>query len=814
MKVLFTFLIALSSIIASAQATVKGVVKDVVTGETIPGATVLYGDGKGTVTDLDGKYSFSVPAGNYMIKVQYVGMLPIEKTITVGGSNITLDFDMETEAMKEVEVIGDIAVGRKTPVAYSDISSIKIKEELGTRDLPLLLNSTPGIYATSQGGGDGDARINIRGFNQRYVAVMVDGIPMNDMENGWVYWSNWFGMDAVTQKVQVQRGLGASKLAIPSVGGTMNIMSQGIDQKRQITFSSEVGNNQNLRETVGYNSGRLKGGWGITSAISVSKNKGWVENLRSKRLFYFLKIQKEWLNHSVSVSIMGSPQEHYQRPIKMPISFYDVDYALKQGVDTSMAVQTDFPYPENGNFGSNHNQHWNTLVRNRKDKNADEEILSERINYYHKPIGSLKHFWTPTEKLAISTILYASFGRGGGTRLKTTIVDQNTGQVDLDSIYYTNTHAPSIFSPVYDLSFVNDTSQYKSRNYIFSQENNHFWTGVLSTVKYKLNKRFELSGGADLRYYHTDRYQVMYDLLGGDYAVPDGDGSDYNNPQIRVVREGDIFGYKLRTYVKQGGLFFLTEYGKNNLTAFINLTASINTYNRTNYFALKTADGQYQTSGWKTFPGGSLKGGASYRLTENHSVFINAGYLSRAQMPGNVYKGSNIEVFPVLENEKIIAQEIGYSYNRKDFKFSFNAYNTNWLNKPVILDVPVGTEVYRSNVPGMNALHQGVEFDADYKISKYISVDAILSIGNWRWTSGGEGAVFDELGQQVSTFKFNAQNVKVGDAAQTQTSVGLRFAPIKGLYIKPRFTYFDNFYSDSPISTISILIFNLRIYKA
>ena len=41
---------------------------------------------------------------------------------------------------------------------------------------------------------------------------MIDGIPVNDMENGWVYWSNWSGLDAfVTSNIQVQRGLGASK---------------------------------------------------------------------------------------------------------------------------------------------------------------------------------------------------------------------------------------------------------------------------------------------------------------------------------------------------------------------------------------------------------------------------------------------------------------------------------------------------------------------------------------------------------------------------------------------------------------------------
>ena len=58
----------------------------------------------------------------------------------------------------------------------------------------MILNTTPSVYATQQGGGAGDARINIRGFNQRNIAVMINGVPQNDMENGWVYWSNWDGV--------------------------------------------------------------------------------------------------------------------------------------------------------------------------------------------------------------------------------------------------------------------------------------------------------------------------------------------------------------------------------------------------------------------------------------------------------------------------------------------------------------------------------------------------------------------------------------------------------------------------------------------
>ena len=83
---------------------------------------------------------------------------------------------------------------------------------LGSQDLPMALNLTPSVYATQQGGGAGDARINVRGFNQRNVAVMINGVPQNDMENGWVYWSNWDGVADASHSIQMQRGLSAVNL--------------------------------------------------------------------------------------------------------------------------------------------------------------------------------------------------------------------------------------------------------------------------------------------------------------------------------------------------------------------------------------------------------------------------------------------------------------------------------------------------------------------------------------------------------------------------------------------------------------------------
>ena len=222
-KLGFLVLVITFSLSASAQTKISGKVIDANTGEALIGATIIYGKGKGSATDFDGNYSFSILEGERSIRVSYVGYKEINKIVNIGSKAQILNFKLKTVLLNEVQVVADIARDRETPVAFSTIPMKQINEELASQDIPMVLNSTPGVYATQSGGGDGDARITIRGFDQRNLAVMIDGVPVNDMENGWVYWSNWQGLTDVTSNIQIQRGLGASKIAIPSVGGTMNM---------------------------------------------------------------------------------------------------------------------------------------------------------------------------------------------------------------------------------------------------------------------------------------------------------------------------------------------------------------------------------------------------------------------------------------------------------------------------------------------------------------------------------------------------------------------------------------------------------------
>jgi len=136
----------------------------------------------------------------------------------------------DTVKLSELEIVSS-RYDKKTPFTATTLTGKQISERLGSRDIPNVLNTSPSVYSTNQGGGAGDSRINVRGFTQRNTAIMINGVPVNDMENGWVYWSNWDGLGDAASSIQVQRGLSAVNLAVPSIGGTVNVITSPADRK-------------------------------------------------------------------------------------------------------------------------------------------------------------------------------------------------------------------------------------------------------------------------------------------------------------------------------------------------------------------------------------------------------------------------------------------------------------------------------------------------------------------------------------------------------------------------------------------------------
>jgi hypothetical protein len=816
------FSICFVSWVNAQTATVTGKVVDNATKQSVVGAKITLSKGSDSPlngrSDFDGNYRFeNVPYGNYSLTISMLSFDTMRVDLTVDQSNVSFDIILGgSQELEEVKVIGNLAQDRKTPVAVSTLGKKELTEELGSQDLPMILNSKPGVHATQQGGGDGDARITIRGFDQRNVGVMIDGVPVNDMENGWVYWSNWFGLDDITQQIQVQRGLGATKLAMPSVGGTMNILTQNTSGKREISVDQEYGSGNFLRTSLSYKSGTLKNGWGILFSGSYKQGDGWVDGLMTQGGFYYLKVQKKWGNHVTSLSGFGAPQQHGQRTFNQPIAYWDEQRAYDLGVTT---VDTS-----NINHGRRFNEHWGYVT----NESGERVLKNERRNFYHKPQITLKDFWKINDKLSWSNMAYVSIGNGGGERYfnsSSTILFDKDGLVDWDQIIYNNQYK-TLFGTVYPTTdLLYDSVLRKSSQIMAASMNNHYWIGGLSQFDYKLNEKWNFAGGLDYRYYRGEHYTVITDLLGGDYYINESD----QNASTPMKKVGDKIAREDLPYqnhrdglVQWMGGFGQAEYSHGRWTAFLNVSTVVNRYKGIDYFKKKELhDGdtiiyigyedtvyykgkEYTTSSpeliynqteWKTIPGFTVKAGANLNLTERSNFFVNLGYLSRTPQFSNVIDNNTNEMFEEILNEVIYAFELGYGFRSKKWSVNANGYFTYWENKPFPFGVSVPnpldpTEFVRANVNGMDALHMGVEVDAAWNITSDLTVEGMISVGDWTWRSS---ETIDVLG---SKFTFDAKGVHVGDAAQSTYAASLRYGFLKSAYVKMKYTYFDRYFSN------------------
>lgn len=808
-KTLWLILVLLLPLQLLAQKTkFTGTLKDSDTGETLIQATVRLDNGSGAVTDFDGNFSMEIDNGSYTVTFSYVGYENVVKKINATGQPINIQISLKTSgALDEVQITADVARARETPVAFTNIKPAKIEEEIAGQDLPMVLNSTPGVHATQQGGGDGDARITIRGFNQRNVAVMIDGIPMNDMENGWVYWSNWFGLAAVTRSMQVQRGLGASKLALPSVGGTMNIITKGIETKRQFKLKQSVDDMGKVQTNFGFSSGKLKNGLGITIATAYKRGKGWVDATYSEGFFFYGKLDWRVGKHIVSLTGMGAPQKHEQRGYGRSIIKYDTTYAKEQGAP----IEGDIL-----DMGRGYNQHWGYLRRFREN-NPQEEILNEKVNEYHKPQFSLRDAWTINPRLTFTNILYMSLGYGGGTSLNKTpsnyITDPDKrgyGQIDWQSIYLDNNYggfAPSVIN-AYGKHLFN------SKLYIKKKHNEHSWYGYLSRLNFTINENLTLSGGLDFRYYQGRHYDKIVDLLGGDYVI---DKSNKRidtdaNPKDAMKYVGDKVRRNYDGFVKWGGAYSQLEFKNGSFSSFINLTAAYNSYQKKDYFKKE----EEATSDWINKKSYTIKTGVNYNINSSSNVFFNVGYLSKAKEFNYLFKYGTVEELKNTDNELVKALEVGYSFNTSIFAANLNAYYTKWENKPLNsirskeFDPITGNQVNAEGIiDGMDALHKGVELDFVIKPFKWIEVQGLVSIGDWRWDKKANVDVYISEGPNaemlIDSYQFDAKDIHVGDAAQTQYAASIRLEPFKRFYMKGQMTFFDRYYSDfTPDKTIKL----------
>ena len=792
----------LSTITVFSQSKITGGVMDGELNQPLAGASVVIkGTTTGTSTDFDGKFVLTTTEKAGELVITYLGFETKTVSFTTSGdvTNVgSIVISPESGQLEDVVIVGkgiiDVAKERKTPIAVSTIKAVEIQSKVGTADVTQAMVNTPSVYVAGQSGGYGDSRITVRGFQQDNTAFLLNGQPINGMEDGKMYWSNWSGMSDIANFIQVQRGLGSSKLAISSVGGTVNFVTKATDKKEGGFASMGVANSDYFKTTAAYNTGMSAKGFGMSIMMSHWQGDGYNQGTRGEGQNYFISFgYKPNDRHNFNFLITGAPQSHDQNFTKK-IS----DYL---------------------GFGRKYNNNYGYL---------NGKYISERTNFYHKPVANLNWDFNINSTTSLSTVLYASWGRGGGTgnygggkrsvsQLNPyTGANQNT-YIDFNQIYANNSA---------DADGIGTGSNYAIR----ASMNNHAWYGIVSNLKKELNDNLNLNFGLDLRTYKGDHYRQIVNYLGlsgwsesrflrdNNHVIPNPNtlpsatntvNESYNidpwNAFFNTAADNQKVDYDYSETISYGGVFGQVEYSKDNLSAFFQGAISNQTHQRFDYYDYQD---EFQDSEKVSNVGYNVKGGAAYNFAEKHSVYANGGYYSRQPYHDNIFLNFTNQVNPLTENEKILGLELGYTFKSKMFSGSLNAYRTGWVDRVVttsavqVANGTIGTTpvlagdlIFTAN-QGVKQVHTGLELDFVFKPTSNIDVKGFASMGNWEYDGKAISTKYDESLNPLLVTETDLDGGKVGDAAQTTWGLGAKYEFIKNFSIDADWRNYDKLYAN------------------
>ncbi len=649
--------------------------------------------------------------------------------------------------LKEITVSAGVKSVRTSPLRLKSIEGAEIEVKSAGKTFPELLQEIPGVYATDETGSYGDAKINIRGFKQENISVLLNGIPISGLTTGNMFWNNWLGLTDATATIQVQKGIGGSMLSDNSVGGTINIVTKSPLAQRKAQFGYSYTGYGISKAHLSYNSGELKRGWAFSVMGSYTWGSNYIECSDVSNGAYMLSVSKKFNDrHSLLFTALGGPERHSQRSQRIT-------------------------YAEMEQYGIGYNKNWGYYTS--PDGKREARTISE--NNYFKPYFTLNHFYTNNENLTINSAAYLTIGNGGGvwteSKGKRIIAFQKDGHIDWDAVV-ANNKSNNTAGQTPEGSAQNIMSDYMAGN---------TQMGITTAVTYSFTDKLSLESGIHYQHYRTWEKEQITDLLGGnywyeDYAKNSLVGEAGRNPYKKV---GDYVRVNNGKYLHYGTLYSMLNYKGDKW--ILNVGASLNgsthqRWDKYNYV------GEDVTGDVATGIGGSFKAGALFKASQRSSFYLNGAFYGRVPYSSVFFANGNNRKSEGVKNEKNALGELGYRYVYDKGGVEATLYAAYWMNKSLMSSSykPVEEDAYKYMITGLDAFHYGIEIDAFHNFTRWFKANAFLSIGSWKWKNNVSAKIYDNYtGQVAAQIDVYSNGLPVGDAPQTQIGAGISLQPFK-----------------------------------
>lgn len=711
-------------------------------------------------------------------------------------------------------------------------------------DASTLLHSSRDVFNSIAAYNFGSLRYRVRGCDSKYSDVMINGTLMNDPETGRPVFSNWGGLNDAFRNSVIVEGLGRTDAGFGGLGGLTAFSTRASQYRKQVSVGYAFSNrsyHHRLMASIG--TGEIGKGWYLMAMASGRYTKAQGPN--SKDAFfehpegssyeaasYFLSVEKKINDkHSLDFTVFGAPS---QRGGSAPV------------------VQEAYDLTETSYY--NPNWGYQTI-----DEQGNKVIRNSRVSRYHQPFTQLTWYWTPTPRTQFFTSVYYFGGPGGQTSLE-------WGEApDPRPDYYRN--LPSYFE-----SHAHSTAEYESqmqawlnrdpsvtqidwdalynanRNHLFTVENanngadgtitGNFSKYILSErhydkhqlgnstyFKHEFRPNLIMSGGFAISASRTHYYEMVNDLLGGEYyydinKYAENQETDECQPDMNntnhVAQVGDIINYNYFANRNYGRIWDQINYLVGNWDMYLGIQLSFTQIWRTGMFKNGAfADNSYGDDKMHNFLDPSVKAGVTYAINGRNHLVANMAYMFQAPQFRDIYVSPRTRHTLVegdLGSERINAFDFGYQYRSPVFKFRLTGYYSTFQNliwnrsfycENVYQNTTTSVNSYTSEfvnfiMTDINQKSLGVEMGAEYKVTPTITLQAAAANGIHVYMNNPVFSVYDDntssayIENQVAYLK----DYHVSTGPETVASLGIKYNDPKNWWVSMNANYLANMYFD------------------
>lgn len=734
LKSLMTAVLLGLSWCVSAQAVLRGYVKDAKTMEVLEGASVVLKEsGRFAVTDARGYFQFEkLPEGNYSAEVRFIGYRPYELTLSTtepGWIAVLLEEDVR---ITDQVIVYATRVNENSPTAFTTLSKATLQKQNFGQDLPFTLNWTPSLVTTSDAGaGVGYTGLRIRGSDATRINVTVNGIPINDSESQGVFWVNMPDLASSTQSVQIQRGVGTSTNGAGAFGASVNMQTNTRNDKAYADVINSFGSFNTRRHTVAFGTGLINDKFVFDGRVSQINSDGYIDRASSNLKSYYLSGGYYGDKTIIKAIVFGGKEITYQSWYGVPESRLNNDEEAMQ--ETAAAEGWNAEQISNLlNSGRTFNLY---TYENQVDNYAQDHYqlhVSHRFN----------------NLFTANAAAHYTYGRGFYEEFRYDNDFEDYGLADV----------------VIGGETISSTDLVRRR----WLENDFY--GVTYSLNYEGGKLNSILGGAWNQYDGDHFGEITWAQVS---AVPKDYQYYFNNG-----KKNDFTVYWKNTYQLS-----------DRLTAFVDLQ-----YRRVAYEASGRENKQFNFAVDQQFNFFNPKAGLTYQVNDAHQVYASYSIGNREPVRDDFIDAI---AGTIPKHETLRNVEAGWRYRKNNVSLQANYYLMDYKNQLVptgkLNDVGA---IVRTNVD--ESYRTGVELEGAVRISPKFVWNANVTVSsnkikNFREIIYDYGELFDEYNEVT----LEHTNTDIAFSPDVIAGSGLLYAPIKNVEVGLLTKYVGQQYLDN-----------------